>query len=94
MSRDLPPYRFELRYPSDGLDEGEENGPEESALRRIPMRFCAPKRPKRPGSRRPTFGRPVTPPTRSAMLSGEAIGGASIHIGSTTRRRQTDIGRR
>ena len=29
MPRDLPPYRFELRYPSDDLDEGEDDGPEE-----------------------------------------------------------------
>jgi hypothetical protein len=29
MPRDLPPYRFELRYPSDGLDDVDEYGPEE-----------------------------------------------------------------
>lgn len=29
MPRDLPPYQFELRYPSDGLDEEDDNGSEE-----------------------------------------------------------------
>ena len=29
MLRDLPPCRFELRYPSDDPDEREDNGPEE-----------------------------------------------------------------
>ncbi len=29
MLRDLPPYRVELRYPSDDLDEGEDDGPEQ-----------------------------------------------------------------
>jgi hypothetical protein len=29
MPRDLPPYRFELRYPSDGLDEEDDKRSEE-----------------------------------------------------------------
>jgi hypothetical protein len=92
MPRD--PYRFEPRYPSDDLDEGEDDGPEEFGAPPGSYEGLRAQTTEEAGSKRPTFWRPAPPPMQSVMLCGEAIGDASIGIGSAATRRQTDIGRR
>jgi hypothetical protein len=94
MPRDLPPYRFELRYPFDDLDEGEDNGPDEFGAPPGSYEVLRAQTTEEARFEAARLWKAATPPTRLVMLSGAAIGGASIPTGSVARRRQTDIGRR
>ena len=93
MPRDLPPYRFELRYPSDDLDDGEDNGPEELGAPPDSYEVLRAQTTEDARLEAARLWEARHPADASVMLSGEAIGGASIPAGSAVRRRQTDIGR-
>jgi hypothetical protein len=92
--RDLSRSRFELRYPSNDLDEEDENGSGKFGAPPGSCKVLRAQTTEETLAEATLFRRPATPAdATSVMLSGEAIGGASIHTGSTARRRQTDIGR-